>query len=300
MDDKRTTLAENLSGKQRIETNLGFSCSERLESHRKRFGLMLLPISCLMSCALGMGLLPLLDPNIGNMPWAKSYLSGGAVWAGATLVVWGTLSWLSIPAWKFGIFVVGYFILCIARAESGGNAGWMLTPTGLAAVASILGANYLVWGHYLPVALGRRRETASPDPSEKEVNDRIASVAGSVKYEVLTESHTVRFVYERVVPDTGEKIVAFHNAGLRTSWVLTTDRLHYFHGDSPKKRGTINFADVKQWLVTEGVIFVTIEFLMKNGEAVEVEDLLETPPINKSSGGIVCRGEHGGHLTKDL
>ena len=132
MDDKRTTLAENLSGKQRIETNLGFSCSERLESHRKRFGLMLLPISCLMSCALGMGLLPLLDPNIGNMPWAKSYLLGGAVWATMTLVVWGALSWLSIPVWKFGIFVVGYSILCIARAESGGDAGWVLTLKALA------------------------------------------------------------------------------------------------------------------------------------------------------------------------
>ena len=132
MDGKGTTLAENPLARQDVETYLGFSCSERLESHRKRFGLMLLPLSCLMSCALGIGLLPLLDPNVGNMPWAKSYLSGVAVWAGGTLAVWMALSWLSIPVWKFRIFVAGSFILCIARAESGGNAGWVLTLKALA------------------------------------------------------------------------------------------------------------------------------------------------------------------------
>ena len=298
MDDKGTTSARHLAARQRKDTDLGFSRTERLESHRKRFGLMLLPLSCLMSYALGMGLLPLLDPDIGNIPWAQNYLLGGAVWAGATIAIWGVLSWLSIPVWKFLILAAGSFILITVRADSGSKAGWMLTPTGFAAAMSILGAGYLVWGYYIPLALGRRREHTSPDPSEKDVNDRIAEVAGSVPYQTLAESNTVRFVYERVAPQVNEKIIAFHNAGLRTSWVLTTQRLYYFHGDSPKKRGTINFDDVTQWLVTEGVIFVTIDFLMKNGTTIEVEDLLEAPPFNETSQGGACRGEHGGHLTK--
>lgn len=298
MSDKRIISAEHAAIRQRVGTDLGFSHVERLNDHRKRYGLLLLPLSCLMSCALGIGLMPLLDPNVGNMSWAQNHLVGAALWSGATLVVWAILSWLGIPAWKIGIFVVGYFVVITARAESGGNSGWMLTPTGAAFAVGMLSAGYMIWGYHLPLALARRRQPASSDPSEKDVNNRIARVAGSVSYEELVESNTVRFVYERVVPEAGEEIVAFHDAGLRTSWVLTTHRLHYFHGDSPKKRGSVNFDAVAQWLVTEGVIFITIEFLMRSGTTVEVEDILETPPINKTSRGSACRGEHGGHLIK--